>query len=70
MVKLKPSKKGLKVHNPATKLFLKEDGEHVSNSTYWRRRLKCGDVVEVREEKKPIIKKTVKKSNKKMEVES
>lgn len=64
--KLKPSigkdGKPLKVHNPATKLFIKEEGQMLPMSTYWRRRLACGDVVEVTEDEP---KKPTKKTNKK-----
>lgn len=74
---LKPAKgkdgKSLKVHNPATKLFLKEEGQTVSFSTYWRRRLACGDVVEAAEKKevkKAAPKKDAAKNKKDMEVES
>lgn len=45
--KLKPSKEGLKVLNPATSLHLPEDGKEVEINSYWRRRLEAGEVVEV-----------------------
>lgn len=45
---LKPGKDGLKVFNPATGLHLKEKGEEVSMSSYWKRMIKCGDAVEVK----------------------
>lgn len=64
--------KSLKVHNPATKLFLKESGQMVAFTTYWRRRLACGDVVEAvekKEVKKEVAKKAT-KNKKDMEVES
>ena len=44
---LKPSKEGLIVINPQTKLPIKKDGEPLVMSTYWARCLKSGDVVEV-----------------------
>ncbi len=65
-IKLKPSKKGLKVTNPKHGRFLREEGEEVNLTIYWRRRLKCGDVVEVKEEKK----KPSKKINKNIDKES
>ena len=77
--KLMPAKgkdgKSLKVHNPATKLFLKEEGQMVPMTTYWRRRLACGDVVEAKadepkNESKKVTKKDTKKVSDKMEVES
>lgn len=51
-IKLRPSKPGLKVTNPATNLHLKEEGQLVALTSYWRRRLSCGDVVEVKEQPK------------------
>lgn len=64
--------KPLKVHNPATKLFIKEEGQMLPFNTYWRRRVACGDVVEVKETKKQEAPKkgSSKKQNDKMEVES
>ena len=56
-IKLKPSRKGLKVANPKTNLHLKDEGELIALTSYWRRRLNCGDVVEVKEEKKQEPKK-------------
>ena len=65
-IKLKPAKKGLKVTDPKHGRFLKDEGELVDLTIYWRRRLKCGDVVEVKEEKK----KQPKKVNKNIDKES
>lgn len=45
--KLKPSREGIKVFNPATKLDLKPEGEEVAMSNYWIRRIQDKDVVEV-----------------------
>lgn len=45
---LKPSKDGLKVFNPATKLHLRKEGDEVVINNYWRRMIGCGDVVEVK----------------------
>ena len=57
---LKPSKPGLKVFNPSTGLHLKEEGEEIQDSLYWRRMKDCGDVVVV---KKPEPKKESAKNN-------
>lgn len=51
MVKVKP-KQGLKIRNPKNMEFLPEHGCKVEMSTYWARRIQCGDVVLV-EDKKP-----------------
>lgn len=68
---IKP-KAGLKIRHPKSKLFLKEEGEEVLLSTFWRRRLQDGDVVEVVksevkekvvDSKKEVSKKEVKVSN-------
>lgn len=69
-IKLKPSKKGLKVTNPKHGRDLKEEGELVSLSIYWRRRLKSGEVVEVKEEKKTKSKSKPKKFNSDIDKES
>lgn len=53
-VKILKPKDGLNVPNPLTKLNLNKDGEPVVMSTYWVRRLKDGDVVEVKESKKQL----------------
>jgi hypothetical protein len=47
-------KKGQTVIDPVTKRAISEDGELVVSSTYWNRRLACGDVTlcEQKEEKK------------------
>lgn len=43
-IKIKP-KEGLKVIKPQSKMALKEEGEEVEQSTYWLRRIECGDVI-------------------------
>ena len=53
---IKPVSKGL-VRDPISKIPLKETGEKKLLSTFWRRRLKQGDVIEVDVSKtKPISK--------------
>lgn len=47
-MKLKP-KKDSKIPMPGLKRFLAADGESVVLNTYWRRLLKSGDVLEVKE---------------------
>lgn len=59
---LKPSK-GLIIINPLTGLKLEEEGNTMVMSTYWVRRIKCGDVIEVKKEKKV----SKKNNNKKIE---
>lgn len=36
---------GLQVRDPATKRHIPVEGKEVPESSYWLRRLKCGDVV-------------------------
>lgn len=62
-IKVRPSKSGLKVTNPKHGRFIKEEGEVVELNIYWKRMLKCGDVVEVKKEQ-PVKKKQTKKINK------
>ena len=53
---IKPVSNGL-VRDPISKIPLKENGEKKSLNTFWRRRLKQGDVIEVDVSKtKPISK--------------
>lgn len=66
--KLRP-KKGVKVPYPMSQRMLSEDGEEVSRSSYWLRRIKDGDVEEVLEPKAKASNKKS-RSTKKMEVES
>lgn len=51
-VKLKPSREGLKVYKPETRLHLKEEGETIVLNKYWRRLIKSGDVVVVKDPEK------------------
>lgn len=44
---VKPSREGLKVLVPGTKQALPPEGAEVPRTTYWMRRLRSGDVVEV-----------------------
>lgn len=60
---VKPSKKELKVYNPATRLHLNEDGVSVVLNKYWRRLIKSGDVVVVEKAIKKV--KEVKESKEK-----
>jgi hypothetical protein len=69
-IKLRPSKPGLKVSNPATNLHLKDEGEFIALTSYWRRRLNCGDVIEVKEEPKKEKKNQPKKFNSNVEKQS
>ena len=62
---LKPSKKDLVVINPLTGLKIKEEGQEIVMSTYWARRLKCGDVVEVKSQAKSQEPKESKEETKK-----
>lgn len=62
MFKVLKPKPGVKVHNPATMLFLPEQGTEVAITNYWLRRIKDGSVSEVLP-----VKKTKKKVNKKID---
>jgi hypothetical protein len=59
-------KKGVKVRDPKTYNILPEAGAMTSLTTYWRRRIKCGDVVIRKVEEKIIepIKENKQKNNK------
>lgn len=47
-MKLKPSRPGLMVPYPGGgRRYLAAEGAELALNTYWRRRLNCGDVVEV-----------------------
>lgn len=48
---LKPNKPGLIVRNPINGLPLPASGLTVELNSYWRRRLRDGDVVELRQPK-------------------
>jgi len=45
---IKPATPGLKVGVPGQRRYLAEQGEPMAMTTYWRRRLIAGDVVEVK----------------------
>lgn len=49
---VKPAREGLIVRDPITKQIMPADGKEVTDSTYWRRRLRDGDVVKARPPKK------------------
>lgn len=38
---------GLKIRDPETKIQLPEEGAQVEKSSFWSRRIKAGDVVQV-----------------------
>ncbi|MDD9911655.1 MAG: DUF2635 domain-containing protein [Alphaproteobacteria bacterium] len=42
---VRPARKKLKVRNPETGQHLPAEGMHVTQSTYWLRRIKDGDVL-------------------------
>jgi hypothetical protein len=44
---VKPAREGLIVLEPSTKQALPPEGKEVPRTTYWLRRLRSGDVVEV-----------------------
>jgi hypothetical protein len=58
---LKPAKEGAKIVNPENGFNLRDSGEMVELNKFWRRRLMSGEVVEVKPEKKKVIKKVEKK---------
>lgn len=60
---VKPSSKKVKVFDPATKLHLKEEGKEVPKSNYWLRRLRDGDIVEIKKEESKAIRKSNKNEN-------
>lgn len=59
--KLMPSKPGLLVPDIEHKNFLPDDGRVVNISTYWARRILCGDVLIVKDEPKKKVSKPKKK---------
>jgi len=61
-IRIKPAKDGAKIPKPSNGKFLHEEGELVLLDKFWRRRLLCGDVVEVKTIKKKTVKKITKKS--------
>lgn len=48
-MRVKPAKPGAIVRDPDSKRPLPPEGARVSDTTYWRRRLRAGDVVLVTE---------------------
>lgn len=46
-MQLKPAKPGSIVRDPITHVPLPEEGRRVPNNSFWRRRVKAGDAVEV-----------------------
>ncbi|MEM7308902.1 MAG: DUF2635 domain-containing protein [Planctomycetota bacterium] len=54
--RLRPGSKGLVVRVPGRQSPLAAAGEEVALDTYWRRRLRAGDVVEVGERRAPNAK--------------
>ncbi len=60
-IKIKPAREGLEVVNPSNGFNLRDSGEIVELNKFWRRRLMSGEVVEVKTEKKKVIKKVIKK---------
>ena len=46
-LRIRPSREGLLVLFPGTRRALEAEGEVVTLTTYWRRRLSSGDVLEV-----------------------
>jgi len=67
-VKIKPAA-GLKIKRPDTLIYLKEEGEVVKMDTFWRRRIKDGDV-ELMEEIKTEVVKAEPKAEAKAEVKT
>ena len=50
---VKPARSDLVVREPGTMKRIPAEGQKVANSSYWRRRLAKGDVVEARPPAKP-----------------
>lgn len=50
---VKPKNSETVVRDPQTRALLPADGRNVPDSTFWRRRLADGDVVEAEPAKKP-----------------
>lgn len=49
---LKPANEKLKVRKPDTGEYLSAEGEHVELTSYWRRRMKDGDVIDIKPARK------------------
>ena len=64
MKKILKPKKGLLVRRPDTQAFLKEEGESVTLTTFWRRRIADGDVIEAGKAKVETPKNSDKKETK------
>lgn len=65
-INIKAASEKIKVIDPDTGREINKDGEQVVLSKYWRRRLSCGDIIEIKEEiKKATIKKVQKKNSNK-----
>lgn len=56
MIRLKPAKPEVKVRDPLSMVFLPEGGLMVEMSSYWSRRLRDGDVIEVQDQPAPAAK--------------
>lgn len=57
LIRLKPAREGLILRKPPGGTPLRAEGENVPNNTFWRRRLRDGDVVLVEDKPKSSIKK-------------
>jgi hypothetical protein len=57
-MKVAPAKPGLIVRDPITLKPLPEEGAEVESTTYWKRRLKVGDVVAVSDKPAKVKKET------------
>ena len=50
---IKPARVGEKIRDPISRAFIPAEGKEVPRSTFWIRRLACGDVVIVEPEAPP-----------------
>lgn len=50
---VRPAREGLVIRDPRTKRPLPAEGGEVPDTTYWRRRLRSGDVVELQPPRVP-----------------
>ena len=73
VLKVKP-KEGLLVPYPRERRFLPAEGAEVQKSSYWLKRLKDGDIIEIKEKEEAQVqsppKRKTKNKNQTMEVES
>jgi len=60
-------KKGKIVRDPLSGIAVPADGRNVPNNSFWRRRVKAGDVDEVQNVHKPVEKKAKSTRGKKSE---